>query len=93
MPRVYKKKAAAPPLVSGGRVDRYLACSVCDLAVTLSLGPQHDRPQHRCKVLYKAMPFDIDLPADEAPGRRWYEDKPKSPRPPSADDGRPEIVL
>lgn len=78
---------------AGRKEERYLSCKKCHLAVTLNLAPQQRRPTHRCAAVYKAMPFDIDLPADKAPKRKWYENKPKAPRPPAPVDRRPEIVL
>jgi hypothetical protein len=84
-----------PAVPNGPREERYLHCTECEMSIVLNLGPNEDRPQHRCSVMYKAMPFDIDLPGSRAPKKKpikWYEEKAKSPRPP-APDRRPQIVL
>ena len=91
MPRTYKKKEASK--LNGPKVETYLGCSHCTVATTLNLAPQDPRPLHRCAPRFKAMPFDIDCPAAKAPKVRWWEERPKHPRPPAAEDRRPEIVL
>ena len=92
MPR---KNAAQPRPAPGPREERYLHCLTCDMSMILNLGPNEDRPMHRCSVVYKAMPFDVDLPGSKAPKRpikEWFEEKPKRPRPPTG-ARRPRIVL
>ena len=84
MPR---KDAATPRLPPGPREERYLHCKRCGLSHTLNLGPNEDRPMHRCAKLFKAMPFDVDLPgsrAPKAPIKPWVEEK---------TERRPRIVL
>jgi len=83
-----KKSAPKPPI--GKREERYLACSRCDLSFILSVNDE--RPTHHCRPIHAAAPFDIDLPSHRAPKTKWFEEKPKHPRPPEP-DGRPRILL
>lgn len=91
MPRTYKKKEAS--IINGPKEERYLGCSHCTTVVVLNLAPQDVRPTHRCSPRFKAASFDIDVPSAKAPKVRWWEERPKHPRPPAAEDRRPEIVL
>jgi hypothetical protein len=92
VPRKTKPKQEASHLY-GPKQERVLTCTVCDLTVTLNLAPQDERPMHRCQVVYKAMPFNKDQAPHEVAKRKWFEEKPKAPRPPAARETRPRIVL
>lgn len=68
------------------REERYLACSRCAMNIRLYLLPTEPRPEHRCQVIYKSAPFDVDLPENKAPKppkapkEKWLDEKPERPK-------------